>query len=309
MDCSIGKDLKRNGEVYFRSGEFSYRYRWDWARWPDYLKDCVVSGVACDSENNVYAFNRTEKWPVAVFDPEGNFVRSFGEGLFIYPHGISAAAGDNFWCADDRRHVVKLLSKTGEVLKTIGTGIPSDSGYDGSVPWPHDLDTIKRAAPPFNRPTRIVESPWGDLYAADGYANAAVHRFSHDLKLIRTWGGRGTEYGKFRLPHGIWADVRERIWVADRENNRVQLFTKDGDFITSFDHMLYPSEIWSNGKHVYVSEAYGGLSIFDLDLNIVAQIGHYMSQLYSHSIGGDKNGNLYLGMIDGKCNLCKLERV
>lgn len=310
MKNCIGKDLPRNSEVIFRSGDFCYKFIWNWAKWPKELKECQVSGVFCDKNDQLYAFNRTENEPIAVFNPDGTFDRAFGSGLFVHPHGIFINNKGNIWCADDRGHVIKEIAPNGDLIRTLGTGIPSDSGYEEGVQWPKDLDTIKRAAPPFNRPTRLVEAPWGDLYASDGYANASVHRFSADGTLIRTWGGCGTQHGHFKLPHGIWADIRERIWVTDRENNRTQLFTKEGEFIRSFDHMLYPSEIWSdNEKYIYVSEAYGGMTVFDMDLNVVAQIGHYMSQIYSHSICGDSQGNIYFGMIDGEWNLAKMERM
>ena len=305
----MSREKKCRSEVYFRSGSFTYRYEWDWVRWPERLKGCQVSGVFCDADDMLYVFNRTPDDPIVVFDPEGRFVRSFGAGEFVHPHGIFITREGNLWCADDRGHVIKLLSPQGEVLQVLGTGVPSDSGYDETVPWPQDLDTIRRAAPPFNRPTRLVQAPWGELYASDGYANASVHRFTSGGVLLQTWGGCGKAPGTFRLPHGIWADSRERIWVADRENDRVQIFTKDGRFLTSFKQMLYPSEFWSDGEYMYVAEATGGVSIFDLDLNRVAQIGYYMSQLYPHSICGDRQGNLYLGMMQGNWNLARLERI
>lgn len=310
MKNCIGMELPRNSEVIFQSGDFCYKFIWNWAKWPEELKGCQVSGVFCDKNDQVYVFNRTERTPIAVFFPDGTFERAFGSGLFVHPHGIFINDKGNLWCADDRGHVIREITPEGEPVRTLGTGIPSDSGYEEGVPWPKDLDTIKRAAPPFNRPTRLVEAPWGELYASDGYANASIHRFSADGTLLQTWGGCGTEPGHFKLPHGIWADIRERIWVTDRENNRTQIFTKEGGFITSFDRMLYPSEIWSdNEKYVYVSEAYGGMTVFDMDLKIVAQIGHYMSQIYAHSICGDRKGNIYFGMIDGVWNLAKMERI
>lgn len=304
---------KRNGEVLYSAGEFKYKLDIHWAKWPQYiserLEDEQLSGLATDQDDHVYALNRTQAWPIVVFDQNGDVVRTFGENSFVHAHHMHISHRNTLWCADDRGHVIKEFSLSGECLRTLGTGVPSDSGYDESVPWPRDLWTIKRAAPPFYRPTGMYEAPWGELYASDGYANASVHRFSAEGALLQTWGGPGEEPGKFRLPHGIWVDVKERVWIADRENNRVEIFTKEGGFIKSIEKMLYPSDFWSDGKHMYVAEATGGVSIFDMDMNLLAQIGYENSPLQPHSITGNSRGDLFLGTMTRPYKLVKLIRI
>ena len=302
----------RHSEVIYSAGSFSYKLNISWHKIPDEIYNRFeqeqLSGLACDQKGNLFVLNRTKEWPILVLDPEGNVIRSFAEGAFVHAHHIHLTQHNSVWCADDRGHVLKEFSTDGQLLRVLGTGIASDSGYDESVPWPKDLWTIKCAAPPFNRPTALYEAPWGELYVSDGYANASVHRFSNKGELMQTWGGPGEDEGHFRLPHGIWVDACERVWIADRENNRIEVFTKEGGFIKSFEKMLYPSDFWSDGKLMYVAEALGGVSVFDMDLKLVAQIGYDNGPLQPHSIAGNANGDLFLGTMSRPHKLVKLER-
>jgi len=302
------------GEMIVRSGSFSCRFAWDWAKWPDHMKGIQVCGVACDAADSVYALTRSPEWPIAVFDTGGNFLRAFGQGLFDYAkgsraHGIFVARDGSIWCCDDGAHVAFHLSQDGKVISSLGDRKPSDSGYDPSTPWPKDLLTIRRAAPPFNRPTKVIQAASGDLYATDGYGNASVHRFTADGKLIRTWGGAGDGPGCFLLPHGLWVDCKNRVWVADREHFRIQIFTIEGDFIESIDDPYYPSEMWSDGTYMYVADLDRGITIFDEDAQEVASLGYPGGPLCPHGIGGDSRGNLYLGMVRGALSLAKLEKL
>ena len=122
------------------------------------------------------------------------------------------------------RHVAYEWDQDGRLLRMLGKyGCPSDTGVNDTV---RDTRLIfyteKRLGEPFNQPTRIVRAPNGDLYASDGYANTAVHHFSQEGKLLNSWGGLGTEPGKFGIVHSVWADRLGRVWIADREFDRVQ---------------------------------------------------------------------------------------
>lgn len=124
-------------------------------------------------------------------------------------------------------------------------------------------------------------------FFTDGYSNVAVHKFSAQGELIKTWGGLGTEPGKFLVPHGIWIDKLDRVWVADREGNSVQVFDEEGTCLAYVSKGLFqPSEIWSDDEFIYVGER-GGLTVFNMDLEIVAQIGYYLSNLMLHGVCGN----------------------
>ena len=152
----------------------------DWAKIPDeiVLGDCAAVGV--DSKGNVYAFNRGEH-PVAVFDNDGNLLRTWGEGVFTRPHGVHVAPDDTIWLTDDGDHTVRHCTLDGKVLLTIG--IPGK-------PAPF------MSGEPFHRCTHTALSPNGEhLYISDGYGNARVHKFTPDGKLLNSWGESGTDPG------------------------------------------------------------------------------------------------------------------
>jgi glucose/arabinose dehydrogenase len=162
-----------------------------WERLPVGYSHPDVAAAAVDSRGDVYLFCRAEH-PVLVYERDGRFLRSWGEGLFsTRTHGITIGPDDSVYCVDDAGHSVRRFTRDGRLLQTIGpSGVPSDSGYDGA-----DLTTIVRGAPPFNRPTNLAVAPSGDLYVSDGYGNARVHRFTPDGRLLASWGEPGTRPG------------------------------------------------------------------------------------------------------------------
>jgi DNA-binding beta-propeller fold protein YncE len=210
-------------------------------------RDCV--GVAVDSKDNVYLFTRDQP-RVIVYDRSGTFIRSFGEGFFTdRTHGITIGPDDSLYCVDEGVHCVYKMTPTGEVLLTIGNkGTAAETGYDGT------LDSITGGGP-FNRPTNVAIAPNGDLYVSDGYGNCKIHRFSATGEHIQSWGEPGTDPGQFFLPHGVAVAADGRVFVADRESDRVQIFTPDGQFIEEWTDVQRPTNVRiGNDGRVYVSE-------------------------------------------------------
>lgn len=304
-------DNKKPCEMIISSGNFSYRFLWNWAKIPEYLKLNLISGVTCDTEGNVYALNRSGVYPIVVFNKDGNVIKELCKDLkYGRVHGAYMTKDQKIWFADDGAHVVRKIDLEGNLLKTIGSfGCPSDTGCDATLPSPELCRSIKKVGAPFNRPTKAVEGPKGDIYVSDGYANVAIHHFSPEGKLIKTWGGVGKEHGHFARPHGIWIDIKNRVWVADRENDRVQIFTAEGVFLNCIDDLLFPTDFWSDGTYMYVGELDGRMSIFDMDLKLVSQIGFAGSQLCVHAISGNSKGDLYVCIFRGEYYLAKLERI
>ena len=134
---------------------------------------------------------------------------------------------------------------------TMGTiNRPSDTGYDGKT-----TGSIQRAGPPFNRPTNIAIGAKGQIYISDGYGNARVHIFSPTGQLIRSWGEPGDGPGQFRLPHGIACSADGRVWVCDREIDRIQIFSPDGEFLEQWTDTQRPTHLCFDAKgNVYVTE-------------------------------------------------------
>ena len=156
-----------------------------WEKLPEGWSFVEVAGVATDSKDRVYAFNRGEH-PMIVFDADGNFLDAWGEGLFTNAHGIYIGPDDRIYAADNFDHTVRIFSPDGTLLKTLGEkNQPSDTGYvQGQTPVQHGGD-------PFNRVTNLALDSAGDLYIADGYGNARVHKFSADGEHLFSWENQG----------------------------------------------------------------------------------------------------------------------
>jgi DNA-binding beta-propeller fold protein YncE len=158
---------------------------------------------------------------------------------------------DTVYCTDDLDHTVRRFTPDGSLLSTLGTsGKPSDTGAT-SV----DYRSILRAGPPFHFPTNTALSLSGELYVADGYGNACVHKFAPGGTLISSWGEPGSGPGQFHVPHGIAVDSQGIVWVADRENSRLQRFTPDGQFIDQMTEIARPCQIaFDRDDNLYVAE-------------------------------------------------------
>jgi DNA-binding beta-propeller fold protein YncE len=210
-----------------------------WESLPDGWSFVEVAGVATDSQDRVYVFNRGEH-PLVIFDRGGRFVSSWGEGQFQRPHGIFIGPDDAVYCTDDLDHTVRKFTPDGRLLLTLGSsGQPSDTGIVGI-----DYRTIRRAGPPFNRPTNLALAPDGSMYVTDGYGNARVHCFAANGRLLFSWGEPGRGPGQFNLPHGIALDRFGRVYVADRENSRIQVFTPEGKFLAEWRDVIRPMQIF-----------------------------------------------------------------
>ncbi|MFN8522875.1 MAG: peptidyl-alpha-hydroxyglycine alpha-amidating lyase family protein [Chloroflexota bacterium] len=238
-------------------GEGSYRYEVadGWEHLPTGWHHGDVVDVATDSRDRVFVFNRSDH-PVIVYDRDGRFLGSWGEGIFTRPHGITITRDDIVYCADDYDHTVRKFTLDGKLLQTLGTvAQPSDTGY--SEAGPGNLRSIKQAAGPFNRPTRASLASNGDLYISDGYGNARIHRFNAAGELIQSWGEPGEGPGQFNLPHSVWVHTDDTVWVCDRENDRVQIFSPTGELLRAWTNVVRPADLYIDANNrVYLGELY-----------------------------------------------------
>ena len=232
-------------------GKIQYSVVEGWEQLPRNYVHRDVAGVAVDGEDRVYLMCRGDH-PVMIYDQKGKFLRSWGEGDFSYrTHGIYVAPNGTIFCTDDGQHTVRQFTPEGKLLMTMGTkNTPSNSGYDGK-----NLDSITHGAGPFNRPTNVAIGPKGDIYITDGYGNARVHKFSAKGQLQRSWGEPGNGPGQFHLPHGIAVDKEGRVFVCDREADRIQIFSPDGEFLSEWKDTQRPTHLCFDSKgNAYVTE-------------------------------------------------------
>ncbi len=174
------------------------------------------TGVAVNSKGHVYIFNKGHQ-KLMHFDAEGNYVRSLGEGIFKDPHGLRIDSEDNIWTTDLVTHLVLKLSPEGQVLMIMG-----QNGTQG-------LFDSTRNMVLFFKPADVAFAPNGDVYVADGYGNHRIVQVNEHGEFIRTWGEMGPAEGQFNNPHNIVYD-RGKVYVADRYNDRIQVFDADGQF-------------------------------------------------------------------------------
>ena len=237
------------------SGAFTYEVQQDWFELPEGWRFGWVPAVACDSEDRVYVYSRSER-PMVVFDSDGRFVASWGEEVLKDAHGIFIDERDQIWCVERETHCVRQFTRDGELMMTLGT--PDQEGAEGQ---------------PFRLPTDLALDADGYIYVSDGYGNTCIHKYSPAGEFIKTWGRPGTGPGEFDLPHCVRVDQRGRLMVADRANNRIQFFDLDGNYLDEWGGFHHPDTIFLDGDTVYVAELDQRVSILNLDGEWLAQWG------------------------------------
>lgn len=285
------------------AGAFRYRVQDGWAKLPDGWDFLEVADIGVDRNDNVYVFNRGEH-PMMVFDRHGNFLRSWGEGLFPHAHGVDMGPDDTIYLTDDGDHTVRKCTLDGKVLLEIG--IPGE-------PAPF------MSGDPFHRCTHTALSPRGDIYVSDGYGNARVHKFTPDGKLEFSWGEPGTDPGQFNLVHNVCCDAEGWVYVADRENHRIQVFDGDGRYETQWNNMHRPCGMVMVGSMqpvFYVGELGPMLSsniripnlgprvsILDNEGKLLGRLGGCCAGLRAnqfvapHGLAVDSRGDIYVGEV------------
>jgi DNA-binding beta-propeller fold protein YncE len=283
------------------SGEYTYRELDEWAKPPEGWSMKEVVDIAVDAQDRVYVFNRGEH-PMMVFEADGSFVTAWGEGRFTRPHGVTLGPDGALYCVDDNGHNIRKCTPDGEVLMTIGTpghGAPPFSGK------------------PFNRPTKVAFDPKGDdLYIADGYGNCRVHRYSSKGEHLFSWGECGTDPGQFNLVHSVATDAEGRVYVADRESHRVQVFDRQGGYVTQWNNLHRPCALHIRDGLAYIGQLATDLvvnaewphlgacvSIHDLTGSRLVRLGDVRKGtgpgqfVAPHGIAVDSHGDLYVGEV------------
>ena len=248
--------------VVLPAQQHPYKTITDHFKMPDGRKVGSTAGITIDRDgSSVWVFERcggnncvgSGVAPILKFDASGKVVKSLGAGMFIRPHGIHIDRDGNIWVTDGegpdgkdprrngKGHQVFKMNQDGKVLMTLGKAGVAGDGADT-----------------FNMPSAVLIAPTGDIFVGDGHggdSNARMLKFSKDGRLIKTWGKRGSAPGDFATPHTLAMDSRGRLFVGDRENNRVQIFDQDGKFIEEWKQFGRPSGIFiDRNDMLYVAD-------------------------------------------------------
>jgi len=227
----------------------------DWAKMPEGRTWGSTAGVYVDSHDHIWVAERcganscagSKLDPILEFDQSGKLLKSFGGGMFVFPHGLYVDKQGNVWVTDGQAKDGKgdqvfKFSPDGKVLLTLGkAGVAGDSE-----------DT-------FNQPSAVIVAPDGDIFVGDGHggkSNARIVKFDKNGKFIKTWGTHGSGPGEFNVPHALAFDSKGRLFVGDRANNRIQIFDQDGNFLEQWTQFSRPSGIFID-KHdmIYVADS------------------------------------------------------
>lgn len=255
------------------AGNYTYEVIWPFGQLPTGMHFGSVSHVAVDSQDRVYVYQRQNP-PVLVFDRNGKLLRCWGDDLLVDGHGIYITAHDEIFAVARGVHEVLKFDTGGNVLLRIGN---------------REKPSFEA---PFNHPTDVAVSPTGEIYVTDGYGNTKVHKFSSEGQLLHSWGAPGVNPGEFSTPHGVWIDNQSQVYVADRENNRVQIFSSEGLYLNEWRNFYHPMDIFMDREDaVYVTDQTPRFTVIN-------RRGEVLSRGFApdagHGIYGDAQGNLYL---------------
>lgn len=300
---NLGNDHSESATLYLPK----YKLVKDWPQLPGTFPFSQVSGLGIDTNQNIFMFQRTgREWIDSIPDSlittntiflldkmSGKVLNSWGANMFIMPHGLSIDEENNIWVTDVGLNQVFKFNHNGELLLKLGEA--KIAGNDSAH---------------FNLPTDVAIAHDGSFYVSDGYKNSRIVKFSKEGKYLFEWGKKGTEYSEFNIPHSICLDSHGNVFVADRENNRIQEFDMNGKFLKEWKNdkaeVLYSLAIDKKDNIFTVDEIYKNDSLptgddiiqLDPELNLITRFGRsdmsIDSSAWFHDIAVDKEGSIYV---------------
>jgi sugar lactone lactonase YvrE len=279
----------------------SYEPMTSWLAVPPAMSLHEVAGVSVDPRDVLYLLTRNPKNPIMVFAPDGTFIRTFGAGTFTdRAHAIRVGPDEFLYCVDDAAQTVTKWSTTGELVMTIGVPGHASARFSGE---------------PFNGPTDAAVDDSGRIFISDGYGNARIHRYAANGTHEISWGTPGIEPGSFMVPHNLCL-AGDRLYVADREAHRIQVFDLDGELVDVWNGIHRPCAItFGPDSHLYVGELTGAelmegapgvghrVSIFDQQGRLVARVGDPIEGeapgqfIAPHGIAVNQAGDVFVGEV------------
>lgn len=305
------------GEKKGKGNDISIKYELvtNWLKLPKNLVLGNPTGIAIDTNQNIFIFHRASReWPLLGSMPDtyikentvllvdaknGKILNSWGGNLFIMPHGLTVDEDNNVWLTDVGLHQIFKFSHEGKLLLKLG---------EANIPGKDKTH--------FNQPTDVAIAKDGSFYVSDGYGNSRIVKFTEKGKYLFEWGKNGDEHGEFDIPHAIDLDVKGNLYVADRENNRIQVFDSAGKYLKQFSSKsfgrIFSVAIDKNAKKVFSIDdqtflkiKHRGSDIFTLDTAGIVKTRFGRSGSYDggvcwyHDIAVDNKQSIYVGDILG----------
>jgi streptogramin lyase len=273
-----------------------YSLETDWAMLPDGVAWGQVVAVDVDREGNIYVLHRCgadtcldrHEPPLLKFAPSGHLLQVWGSDRLVWPHGLHIDREGFVWLSDARGidgkgHQVFKLSPEGDILMTLGTAGVAGEGEQT-----------------LNGPTDIAVASNGDIFIADGHGNNRIVKYTPAGEFIKAWGRRGSAPGEFDVPHAIAVDSRGRVFVGDRDNNRIQLFDDDGTYLDEWTQFGSPSGLYmAPGDVLWVAHSLGVYAGSARDGEIVISLPHedFAAEASNiEDVAADSFGNIYAGL-------------
>ena len=266
--------MNKDDSLVVLLGDRHYKVKRPWGELPANSSFGFISQLALDSAGRVYVFQRGQP-PVLVFEPTGNFSSAWGDDYIVDAHGIFISPSDQVFLVDRDSHQILIFTIDGNLIGSLG---------ERNVP---------HFQAPFNHPTDVAVARDGDIYVSDGYGNSTVHRFSSTGEYKQTWGRPGVGPGEFSTPHAICVDQRQRVLVVDRENNRVQIFDREGKYLDEWGDFYHPMDIYEDRSGmIYVTDQIPRLSMMSPEGELLGRCRPVLNM--PHGISGNDQGDLFL---------------
>ena len=265
--------------LFVTLGETRYRIERPWGDLPG---TGWVTDVTCDDRGHVFVLLRSDPYiesgvpAIIELDPSGRRIAAWGEDIVADGHMLAFGPNRRLFVVDRDAHEVVLFDLSGRRVGGLGRR--------------------DRPGEPFCHPTDVACAPSGDIYVADGYGASQVHRFSANGTLLSSWGTPGSQEGQFTTPHAVWVLADGRVAVADRENNRVQLFAADGTFLSCWYDLFKPMDIFGDAAgRIFVTDQIPRLSMYSPDGTLLGRCRPVLNG--AHGMWGDTSGHLFLAEI------------
>jgi len=275
--------------LIFRLGSKRYKVHKDWGNLTNPHSFKNISAITTNPNGEVLVLQRSQPF-LLIFTKDGEWIDSWKNEAVVDGHYLHVTPDGKVIVVDRDQHRLAIFNQKGKLVNIIG-----ESQFPGGP------------GTPFNHPTDLTITEDGHFYVADGYGNSSIHHFDHDWNLLHTWGSKGMEKGSFFTPHAIEVDNRQRLFIADRENNRVQIFDQGGKYIWEIGNVYHPMDICIDQKgFIYITDQIPSINLYNPEGILLGRCRTFGK--YGHGITVDRQGSVYVAEMfpDG---LTKLELI